>query len=82
MRQPQLLNLQEYTITAGHAVFVTPGTIVEPLDVSDDFLLIGMGVPNDLFERFIQLVNRHCHEQRGLSFYADKHVSRSVISVP
>ena len=152
-----IINLQEYTITAGHAVFVTPGTIVEPLDISDDFLIIGMGVQNDLFhvahsgklphlfcgkqkhgiiavgeqeatlidhlfrmlceiastqthitettyhmmvsitsyydtifegqtavqsanstatndifERFIQLVNRHCREQRGLSFYADK----------
>ena len=152
-----IINLQEYTITAGHAVFVTPSTIVEPLDVSDDFLIIGMGVQNDLFhvahsgklphlfcgkqkhgilavseqeatlidhlfrmlceiastqdhitettyhmmasitsyydtifegqtavqsanhtaandifERFIQLVNRYCREQRGLSFYADK----------
>ena len=44
-----IINLQEYTITAGHAVFVTPGTIVEPLDISDDFLIIGMGVQNDLF---------------------------------
>ena len=34
-----IINLQEYTITAGHAVFVTPGTIVEPLDISDDFLI-------------------------------------------
>lgn len=44
-----IINLQEYTITAGHAVFVTPGSIVEPIDVSDDFLIIGMGVQNDLF---------------------------------
>ncbi len=152
-----IINLQEYTITAGHAVFITPGTIVEPLNVSDDFLIIGMGVQhdlfhiahsgklphlfcgkqkhgilavggqeatlidhlfrmlcemastqehitetthhlmaaitayydtlfegqadsstahratsNDLFDRFIQLVNRHCREQRRLDFYADK----------
>ncbi len=152
-----IINLQEYTFTAGQAVFVTPGTIVEPLEVSDDFLIIGMGVQSDLFhiahsgklpplfsgkqknghltiseqeatlidhlfrmlceivstqehitetachlltaitsyydtlfegkaststtnrttandtfDRFIQLVNKHCQEQRQLSFYAGK----------
>ncbi len=152
-----IINLQEYTITAGHAVFITPGTIVEPLDISDDFLIVGMGVQrdlfhiahsgslpslfngkqkhgilavdnreemlldhlfrmlceavtaqnditatthhliaaitayynvlferqsdatpacrsaaNDLFDRFLQLVNGHCREQRHLAFYADK----------
>ncbi len=151
-----IINLQEHTLTAGHAVFVTPGTIVEPISVSDDFLIVGMGISNDLFhiahsshlpilfggkqkigilavtpseeilldhlfrmlcelvvsqncvtdasyhmiatitsyyntlfdrqtksamtahstaydifERFIQLVNLHCREQRNLSFYAD-----------
>ncbi len=44
-----IINLQEYTITAGHLVFITPGTIVEPLDVSTDFLILGMGVPADMF---------------------------------
>lgn len=152
-----IINLQEYTIAAGHCVFITPGTIVEPLDVSDDFLIIGMGVQsdlfqiihsghppilfggkqkhgilaltdsqemlldhlfrmlcevvttqnritdtsyhliaaitayynslfdgqtivssashssaNDIFDRFIQLVNQHCREQRNLAFYADQ----------
>lgn len=152
-----VINLQEYTITAGHAVFITPSTIVEPLNASDDFLVVGMGVQNDLFhiahsgklphlfngkqkhgilavngqeemlldhlfrmlceavtaqnlitktthhlmaaitsyyntlfeeqldatpanrttandlfDRFIQLVNGHCREQRNLAFYADK----------
>ncbi len=152
-----IINLQEYTVTAGHALFITPGTIVEPLDISDDLLVVGMGVQNDLFhiahsgklprlfsgkqkhgilavddreamlidhlfrllcetvtaqdnitettrhliaaitsyydtlfagesvaaptnhssatdifDRFIQLVNRHCREQRRLTFYADK----------
>lgn len=151
-----VINLQEYTVTAGHAVFVTPGSIVEPISVSDDFLIVGMGMTNDLFhiahsshlpilfggkqkhgilpvtqseemlldhlyrmlcelvtnqnsvteatchmiaaitsyystlfdrqtttlltsrstahdifDRFIQLVNLHCREQRNLSFYAD-----------
>ncbi len=45
-----IINLQEYTMTAGHIVFVTPGSIVEPLGVSDDFLLVGMGVQSDLFQ--------------------------------
>ncbi len=148
-----IINLQEYTITAGNAVFISPGTIVEPIAISDDFLIIGMGVQNDLFhiahsdklpylfsgkqkhgiltiseqdgiildhlfrllceivtiresmtestyhmiatitayyntmfdgestppsiandilDRFIQLVNTHCTEQRQLRFYADK----------
>ncbi len=43
------IDLQEYTITAGHIVFITPGTIVEPIEISDDFLLVGMGVHSDLF---------------------------------
>lgn len=155
-RMRTVINLQEYTATAGQAVFVTPGSIVEPLEVSDDFLVVGMGIRNDLFhlahrgelpslfdgmqkngvltlaetdrmlldhmirmlcetlmtqksvtdcvchlvaavtsyysslfadtteaaascgsarcifERFLQLVNRHCREQRGMAFYADK----------
>lgn len=155
-RMRSVINLQEYTATAGQAVFVTPGSIVEPLEVSDDFLIVGMGVRNDLFhlvhqgglpplfdgrqkfgvvtlaetdrvlldrmirmlcetvmaqksvtdcvchlvaavtsyysplfagcaageeaggtarrvfERFLQLVNQHCREQRGMAFYADK----------
>lgn len=48
-RMRSVINLQEYTATAGQAIFVTPGSIVEPLEVSDDFLVVGMGVSNDLF---------------------------------
>lgn len=44
-----IINLQEHTIREGTIVFITPGTIVEPLEVSDDFLLEGMGLPADLF---------------------------------
>lgn len=44
-----IINLQEYTITAGHIVFITPGTIAEPMDISDDFLVEGMGVHTDIF---------------------------------
>lgn len=44
-----IINLQEHTIREGTIVFVTPGTIVEPLGTSDDFLLEGLGVPADVF---------------------------------
>lgn len=45
-----IVNLREYTMTEGSIVFITPGTIVEPLEVSDDFLLEGMGLPADQFQ--------------------------------
>ncbi len=48
-RMRGIINLQEYTVTAGHVMFVTPGTIVEPLEVSTDFRIFGMGVPTDMF---------------------------------
>lgn len=44
-----IINLREYSMTEGTIAFVTPGTIVKPLEVSDDFLLEGMGLPADLF---------------------------------
>ena len=43
-----IINLQEHTLQEDTIVFITPGTIVEPLEVSDDFLLEGMGLPADL----------------------------------
>lgn len=43
------INLREHTLKAGTLVFVTPGTIVEPIDVSDDFLLEGVGLSADRF---------------------------------
>ena len=151
-----IINLQEYTIETGNIVFITPGTIVEPIEMSHDFLLTGMGIPadmfhlihlgklpnlfngmlkngimpvtenkgqlldnmfrllydiaansktddairnmvstikayynelfvcqqpsttsqhktqNEMFDRFIDLVNKHCREQRHLSFYAEQ----------
>ncbi len=45
-----VINLQEQTITAGHALFVCPGSIVEPLAVSDDFAISGMGIQPDVFQ--------------------------------
>lgn len=44
-----IINLQEYTITAGHIAFITPGTIAEPIDISNDFLIEGIGVHTDIF---------------------------------
>lgn len=44
-----ILNLQEHVFTEGTLVFVTPGTIVEPISVADNFLLEGMGLPADAF---------------------------------
>ncbi len=43
------INLQEKTLTAGTALFVTPGTIAEPLEVSDDLQVTGIGISADLF---------------------------------
>ncbi len=45
-----IINLQECTARAGQVIFVTPGTIVEPLGASDDFAIVGMGLSADLFQ--------------------------------
>ena len=45
-----IINLREYTISEGSVVFITPGTIVEPLGASDDFLLNGVGLSADEFQ--------------------------------
>lgn len=44
-----ILNLQEFKVEAGSLIFITPGTIVEPLDMSEDFQVVGIGVPADMF---------------------------------
>lgn len=44
-----VVNLRECVMRAGTVVFITPGTIVEPLEVSDDFYMVGMGLPADKF---------------------------------
>ena len=43
------INLQEYTIEANNIIFVCPGSIVEPIEMSDDFMLMGIGIPSDMF---------------------------------
>ena len=42
-----IINLKEVTVSAGTIVFVTPGTIAEPLWSSDDLELDGIGLPAD-----------------------------------
>lgn len=44
-----IINLHERVLERGMLVFVTPGTIIEPLEVGDDFRLIGTGIPAELF---------------------------------
>lgn len=49
-RMHGIINLQEYDIEAGMALFITPGTIVEPIDMSDDFMVTGLGMYADAFQ--------------------------------
>lgn len=44
-----IINLREHTMYAGMIIFITPGTIVEPLEVSEDFQLYGMGMSAEKF---------------------------------
>ena len=44
-----IINLQEYDVEAGTMVYITPGTIVEPLWASPDFEVMGMGVSRETF---------------------------------
>ncbi len=152
-----IVNLTEYRVSEGDVFLIFPGSIVEPLAMTDDFCVMGMGLSvelmhlahpnglpelfcglhkhcllqttrenrlllgqllhllllvansqprevahhlvatitaffntlyheqsatakfsesrtsaNDLFDRFIQLVNQHCRKHRQLAFYADQ----------
>lgn len=44
-----ILNLQDFHVGEGNAVFITPGSIVEPIEMSDDFQVTGIGITSDLF---------------------------------
>ena len=41
-------NLMEYRVRPGTLVYVTPGSFLEPLDISDDLLIMGMGVSREV----------------------------------
>ena len=68
-----IINLKEYRIGAGTLIFVTPGTIVEPLGMSNDFCIAGMGVPADM----MQLATAGCVTcvTGGLQKHGIQHVS-------
>lgn len=44
-----IINLQEYRIEAGSILIMVPGSIVEPLEISDDLTITGMGVSAERF---------------------------------
>lgn len=44
-----IINLQEVFIPENTIVFITPGTIVQPIEVPDYFRLNGVGMPADMF---------------------------------
>lgn len=72
-----IINLQEHTLQEGTIVFITPGTIVEPLEVSDDFLLEGMGLPADLFlmahgGRLLELFNGQVKDGRRIVSFEER----------
>ncbi len=43
------INLQEYCVEAGNIVIMVPGSIVEPLEISDDFTISGIGISAERF---------------------------------
>lgn len=45
-----VVNLREVTFAVGDVVFITPGTIVEPVSVSRDFQVEGIGLTADTFQ--------------------------------
>ena len=43
------INLIEYDVQAGSLVYITPGSFLEPLDVSDNLLIVGLGISQEMF---------------------------------
>lgn len=61
-----VVNLQEFTIEEGMMAVIVPGSIVEPISLSDDFTVTGIGVSE---ERMRMAYNGHmpdilCNRQR------------------
>lgn len=44
-----IINLQEYNVEAGSILFISPGSIVDPMEMSNDFQVMGIGIPADMF---------------------------------
>lgn len=48
-RMHSYINLQERILEPNDIVFISPGCIVEPIEMSDDLMLMGIGIPSDMF---------------------------------
>ncbi len=48
-RMHGFINLQECNLEAGNIVFICPGTIAEPIEMSDDCIVMGIGIPREIF---------------------------------
>lgn len=44
-----VINLQECLVQEGDVLVITPGTVVEPLEMSDDFSITGLGISAEHF---------------------------------
>ena len=44
-----IINLKEYRVEEGDIAVMVPGTILEPLEMSDDFTITGMGISAERF---------------------------------
>lgn len=49
------INLIDYNVTAGTLVYITPGSFVEPLEISDDFHINGIGMTPEVFQTVCRL---------------------------
>lgn len=49
------INLMEYNVTAGTLVYISPGSFVEPLEVSDDFQINGIGMTAEVYQTVCRL---------------------------
>ena len=49
-----IINLQEQVIKEGMMVIVVPGSIIEPIAISDDFTVTGIGVSEDRLQLALQ----------------------------
>ncbi len=43
------INLQECLLEAGNIIFICPGTIAEPIEMSADCIIMGIGIPREMF---------------------------------
>lgn len=66
------INLQECCFETNDIIFVRPGSIVEPIVVSNDLLMMGIGIPSDMFHI------AHTHKLPDLFTGQNKHGIQKV----